>query len=224
MPSSSASSTTTATRSASSCPSAPGPCSTATSPTWRPGRGTDCGFTVRTTRAPGHRCDPSKLLIDPYARAIDGYDRLGPGGVRLRLRRSGRAQPGRQRRVRPQERRRQPVLRLGRRHRAAPPVGRHGDLRGPRQGRDDDPPGRARGPARHVRGHRRPGVRRSPHRARRHRAGAAAGAPLRPRAAPARPWAAQLLGLPHHRLLRARTTPTPPAARTASRCTSSSRW
>ena len=27
----------------------------------------------------GHRCNPSKLLLDPYAKAIDGKFRLGPG-------------------------------------------------------------------------------------------------------------------------------------------------
>ena len=48
-----------------------------------------------------------------------------------------------------------------------------------------------------------PGVRRAPAVARRHRRRAAAGAPLRQRAAPAAPRADQLLGLQHPRLLRA---------------------
>ena len=36
----------------------------------------------------GHRCDPNKLLLDPYAKAIDGADPERPGAVLLRLRRT----------------------------------------------------------------------------------------------------------------------------------------
>ena len=47
----------------------------------------------------GLRCNPNKLLLDPYAKATSGDDRLGPGAVRLRLRRPGLAQRRRLRRT-----------------------------------------------------------------------------------------------------------------------------
>ncbi len=154
----------------------------------------------------GHRCDPSKLLIDPYARAIDGDIDWDPAVFAYDFADPAQRNQDDSAAFVPKSVVVNPYFDWAARHRAAPPVGRHGDLRGPRQGGHDDPPGRARGPARHVRGHRRPGVRRPPHLARRHRAGAAAGAPLRPRAAPARPWAAATTGAttpsatsrPHH--------------------------
>ena len=34
--------------------------------------------------ANGVRCNPHKLLLDPYAKAVDGEVQLGPGGLRLR--------------------------------------------------------------------------------------------------------------------------------------------
>ena len=69
--------------------------------------------------AQGQRCNPNKLLLDPYAKAIDGDDRLGRGGLRLRLRRPGAAQRRRLGAAHAEVRRRQPVLRLGRRPAAA---------------------------------------------------------------------------------------------------------
>ena len=38
--------------------------------------------------AAGQRCNPAKLLLDPYAKAIDGDRRVGPVAVRLPLRRT----------------------------------------------------------------------------------------------------------------------------------------
>ena len=40
----------------------------------------------------GHRCNPAKLLLDPYAKAIDGADRLERGAVLLPVRRPRRVQ------------------------------------------------------------------------------------------------------------------------------------
>ena len=40
----------------------------------------------------GHRCNPSKLLLDPYAKAIDGHDRRRRVAVLLPVRRSDRVQ------------------------------------------------------------------------------------------------------------------------------------
>ena len=48
--------------------------------------GTGTGCTGPTTRVAGHRFNPTKLLIDPYAKAIDGT-----GGVRHRQRAALRA-------------------------------------------------------------------------------------------------------------------------------------
>ena len=42
--------------------------------------------------AAGLRCNPSKLLLDPYAKAIDGQHRVERGAVLLPLRRPGRLQ------------------------------------------------------------------------------------------------------------------------------------
>ncbi len=75
--SSCASSTTTDARRASSCPSGAAFSGTATCPSV--GRGQRYGFRVYGPWAPdaGHRCDPSKLLLDPYAKAIEGEVRWG---------------------------------------------------------------------------------------------------------------------------------------------------
>ncbi len=67
------------------------------------------------------------------------------GARRPRARRRGR------RRGDPEVDRRRRGLRLGGRHAAADAVERDGHLRDPRQGLHDAPPGRARGPARHLR-------------------------------------------------------------------------
>ena len=49
------------------------------------------GFRVHGPYDPdqGLRCNPNKLLLDPYAKAIDGYDRLGRVRLRLPLRDHG---------------------------------------------------------------------------------------------------------------------------------------
>ena len=43
------------------------------------------GFRVHGPYAPerGHRCNPAKLLVDPYAKALLGRGRLDPADVRL---------------------------------------------------------------------------------------------------------------------------------------------
>ena len=42
------------------------------------------GARARTTRATALACNPNKLLLDPYAKAVSGLDRLGSGTVLLR--------------------------------------------------------------------------------------------------------------------------------------------
>jgi glycogen operon protein len=59
---------------------------TATCPASSRASVTATACTVRGTRA-GPAVQPNKLLLDPYAKATAGDDRLGPVAVRLRLRR-----------------------------------------------------------------------------------------------------------------------------------------
>ena len=103
------------------------------------------GFRVHGPYDPerGQRCNPSKLLLDPYAKAIEGQVDRRRVAVLLpssRTRRSATTDDtaGHTMLVG----RHQPVLRLGQRPPAAPRVPRDGDLRGARQGPDDDPPRR----------------------------------------------------------------------------------
>ena len=127
--------------------------------------------------------NPAKLLLDPYARA----DRRRARRTIRRLRPStGRtaattATPRRTSRVGRGRRRR---LRLGRR---SPRRDRRGSdtviYEAARRGLHQAAPRRARGAARHLRRARAPGGDRLPRGARRHRGRAAAGAPLRHRAA-----------------------------------------
>ena len=105
----------------------------------------------------------SKLLLDPYAKAIDGAGRLATAANTLPYVPSGETTPTSRstttrRRGRDAEvRRDRPELRLGgRRRSAARPVARDGHLRGARQGLHEAPSGRARGSARHVRAASRP--------------------------------------------------------------------
>ena len=63
--------------------------------------------------AAGDRCNPAKLLLDPYAKAIEGTVRWDQAGLRLPVQApwpAGRHGLGR---VRPAQRGRQPVFRLG---------------------------------------------------------------------------------------------------------------
>ena len=88
---------------------------------------------------------PVREVLSRRLRVHAGAVLLRPGG-RQRKRRSGSVlefSPTGRRLTRPHhdQRRHQPVLRLGIRPRAAHPVPRDGDLRGARQGHDADPPG-----------------------------------------------------------------------------------
>ena len=110
----------------------------------------------------------------------------------------------------------------------AAPLRRHRRLRGARQGVHHAPsracPPELRGTYAGL-GHE--AARRPPGRPRGDRGRAAAGAPARARGVPAGAGADQLLGLQHHRVLRARTTATrPPSgpAAPAARWPSSRRW
>ena len=145
------------------------------------GPGQRYGYRVHGPYDParGHRFNPNKLLIDPYAKSIEGKVRWNRASVLPyvadRGRRRRRPRAGRRGRAGdPQVGRDRPALRLGGRPAAEHAVARDGHLRGARQGLHDAPPGRARGPARDLRGPRRPGRARVPQGARRHRGRAAA--------------------------------------------------
>ena len=96
-----------------------------------------------------------------------------------------------------------PGVHLGRRSPAAHAAARHGDLRAARPRLDDAASRGAAGAARHLCRARDRADDRSPAAPRRDGGGADARARVPGRPAPGRPRAAQLLGLQHHRLLRA---------------------
>ena len=106
--------------------------------------------------AAGHRFNPSKLLIDPYAKSIEGkirWDARQRAALRAHRRRDDAD-------LEPDDEDSAPAIpkcvvsttaSTGRATGTRTRRGRDGDLRDPRQGLHDAPPGRARGPARHVR-------------------------------------------------------------------------
>ena len=177
-------------------------------PTITPGQ--RYGFRVHGPWDPaaGHRCDPSKLLLDPYGKSFHGdfdftqalysYDLnaedLASGGTPPMIDSLGHTMTSVVI---------NPFFDWGSDHAAAHAVPRDDHLRGPRQGHDPNPPRRPRGTARHLRRPGPPGGHRSPQVAQRHRDRADAGAPVPARPPAARSGAAKLLGLQHLRLPRA---------------------
>ena len=159
-------------------------------------------------RTNGHRCNPSKLLLDPYAKAIEGQaendqslysytfgDQEAATTTEINTRR--------QRAAHDALGRHQPVLRLGRRPAAASRVPRDRHLRGPRQGPHDAATRRSpRRSAAPTPASRHPAMIEHLQRARHHGHRAHAGAPVRPGRAARRPRPVELLGLQHDRLLR----------------------
>ena len=98
----------------------------------------------------GNRFNPNKLLMDPYAKAIQGQIDWDPALFTYEFgdpdsRNDADSAPAHHAR-----RGHQPVLRVGRRPPAADPVPPVGHLRGPRQGPDRAAPGGPRRAARHL--------------------------------------------------------------------------
>ena len=169
------------------------------------GPGQRYGFRVHGPYDPsrGHRCNPAKLLLDPYAKAVDGqadgdtsllgYRPDDPGGAPD----SADSLPHAMLSVVSD-----PYFDWGDDRPLKRPyhesVIYEAHVRGP----DPYAPGAAAGAAGHVRRSRAPGGDRSPDRARRHGGGADAGAPVRAGRPSAVPRADQLLGLQHDLLLR----------------------
>ena len=162
------------------------------------------GFRVHGPWAPeqGSRCNPEKLLIDPYAKAVDGgvewaeavfpysFDD-GPDGPPT----DSDSGP-----FIPKSIVVNPYFDWADDRHPRRPVARDRRLRDPRQGPHQAPPRRAGGPPRHLPRPVQPAGDRPPHRPRRHRGRAHAGAPVRARLPPRPGGAAQLLGLQLHRL------------------------
>ena len=94
--------------------------------------------------ARGLRCNPAKLLLDPYARAISGEVAFGPEVLRLRGRQPGRAERARLGRAHAAQPGRGRGVPVDRRRPAPAPLLRHDHLRGARQGVHHAPPRRAR--------------------------------------------------------------------------------
>ena len=163
--------------------------------------------------AAGHRCNPAKLLLDPYARAMDGELALDDAVFGYGARHDHDL---------PDHRDSAPYVprsvvvddgvRLGRRPPAAHAVARDGHLRAARQGLHRAPPRRAGAPARHLRRARPPGRHRAPAAPGRHGGRAAAGAPVRQRAAPAAARADATTGATTRSASSPRTPRTPRAA------------
>ena len=84
----------------------------------------------------GQRCNPAQAAARPLRQGHRRRDRLGPGPVRLRLRRPGLPQRRRLRPAHDLRRGHQPVLRLGGRPAPRRPLQPDGHLRGARQGPD----------------------------------------------------------------------------------------
>ena len=101
----------------------------------------------------GHRFNPAKLLVDPYAKIYRRIPALGRCAVRLHDRSSRRRlEPRRSRQcaVRPEERCRRSLLRLAQRFAAAHPLARDDNLRTARQGLYDAASGDTGRSARHL--------------------------------------------------------------------------
>ena len=201
--SSSASSTTPTSRRGASCRGTRPTTGTATSPASGPGSATATASTGRGRPSRGHRFNPHKLLIDPYAKAIEGpvlWDRgrtlAYADGDDLVIDTSDDAAAIPKSVVIDQS------LRLGGRPAPAAAVGRDRHLRAPREGLHAAAAGRARGPPRHLRGARLGGGDRAPRRPRRHRRRAAADPPHRRRALPPGARPDELLGVLDDRLPR----------------------
>ena len=167
---------------------------------------------------------PEQAAARPVRQGDRRHLRVGPVAVRLRLRRPGQPQRRRLGGQHAEVGGDQPVLRLGHRPAAAARVRRLDHLRGARQGPDRDAPRHPGAQPRHLRRDRAPGDHRAPQGARHHRDRADAGAPLRQRLDPDRQGPVELLGLQHHRLLRAGLQVRQPAPPPAARCRSSRRW
>ena len=190
------------------------------------GPGQRYGYRVHGPYEPaaGHRCNPAKLLLDPYAKAIEGQVDWDPAVFSYQFADHGRAQRRGLGAARAALGGGEPVLRLGRRPPAGDAVPRERHLRGARARPDQDAPRGARGRAGDLPGHVPSRGDRAPAGPWCHGGGTDARAPVRHRRLPRRARAGELLGLQHHRFLRAAQRLCLRREAAASRCRNSSRW
>ena len=172
----------------------------------------------------GHRCNPAKVLLDPYAKAIDGrvdWDEscFGYQWADHDARNDLDSGPHVPKAVVIN-----PYFDWADDRAAANAVPRDGDLRGAREGPHGAPPRHPRGDPRHVRRGRAPGDARALQAHGHHGGGADAGAPLHRRTTTWSSAAGRTTGATTPWASSHRTPPTAPAARTGSRSRSSSRW
>ena len=163
---------------------------------------------VRPLRAGGGApLQSQQAAARPVREAVGGRDQVDGRAARLSRRRAARGSVVRQTRQRArhaQGRGGRRAFRLVAGPQAQRPLGRHGHLRGARQGTDQAQPARPPARPRDLRRARPSGSDRAPAAARRHHAGAVADPGVHAGSVPDREGAAQLLGLQHARLLRAR--------------------
>ncbi len=136
--------------------------------------------------AQGLRCNPAKLLLDPYAKAVSGTVTFGPEVLGQDETDPGKPSTLDSRRHVPRSLVADPEFSWQDGDAALVPLRGHGPLRGPRQGLHHAPPGHPAGAARDLRRAGPPGRHRVPDRPGRHRRRAAAGAPERARGVPGR--------------------------------------
>ena len=177
--------------------------------------------------AAGHRCDPSKLLLDPYGKAFDGDFTFGQALFSYDLKAVDPDGPdaGADTGTPPMVDSLghtmtsvviNPFFDWGVRPGAADPVPRDGHLRGPRQGHDADPSRHSRGASGHLRRAGPPGDHRPPQVAQRHRHRADAGSPVHARLSGCWTWGCETTGATTPSASSPRTTSTRPTARPAS--------
>ena len=184
------------------------------------------GYRVHGPYHPGEgkRCNPHKLLLDPYAKAIEGAVDWGQPVFSYQFGHPDRRNNADSAPYVPRSVVVNPLLRLEPGPAAAHPLPRDRHLRGARPRPDHGAPGHPRRAARHLPGAGPPGGDLAPEGARRHRGRADAGAPVRHRQPPERARAWATTGATTPSASSPRTTPTPPAAAAASRCRSSRPW
>ena len=190
------------------------------------GPGQRYGFRVHGPHDParGLRCNPAKLLLDPYGKSFDGPVDWDESLFDYRWSQPGHRNDDDSAPYHDQGRRHQPVLRLGQRPAAAHPLQRVGDLRGPRAWPHGAPPRGTAGAARHLRRAGAPSRRRAPQEARHHGGGADARAPVPRRPRPRRSAGWPTTGATTPSASSPRTTATPPGAAAGSRSPSSRPW
>ena len=101
--------------------------------------------------ARGLRCNPAKLLLDPYARAVSGTVTFGPEVLGQDATDPGKPSHPGLRRARAPEPGRGPGIQLAGRQAPLAPLRGHGGVRDPRQGLHHAPPGHPPGAARDLR-------------------------------------------------------------------------